>query len=85
MKKQIMILLLIFLLFSSFIGQVSATTTVFLTSDNVMGNDDEVIMLNSIKNYIEEMSNGNIKVIRKEGNFEKKMGIFAGFYPKTSI
>lgn len=63
MKKQIMILLLIFLLFSSFIGQVSATTTVFLTSDNVMGNDDEVIMLNSIKNYIEEMSNGNIKVI----------------------
>ena len=63
MKKQIIIILLIFLLFASFIGQVSATTTIFLTSDNVMGNNDEVIMLNSIKKYIEEYSNGNIKVI----------------------
>ncbi|WP_407432611.1 adhesin [Methanobrevibacter sp.] len=63
MKKQIIIILLIFLLFASFIGQVSATTTIFLTSDNVMGNDDEVTMLNSIKKYIEEYSNGNIKVI----------------------
>lgn len=63
MKKECAIILLIFLLFSSAIGQAAATTTVFLTSDNIMGSDDEVTMLNSIKNYIEEYSNGNIKVI----------------------
>lgn len=63
MKKQIMIILLILLLLSSAIGQAAATTTIFLTSDNVMGNNDEVTMLNSIKNYIEEYSGGNVKVI----------------------
>ena len=63
MKKQIIIILLIFLLLSSCFGQVAATTTVFLTSDNIMGSNDEVTMLNSIKNYIEEYSNGAITVI----------------------
>ena len=63
MKKDIIIILLILLLLSSCMGQVSATTTVFLTSDNTMGSNDEIPMLNSIKNYIEEMSNGEIKVI----------------------
>ncbi len=63
MKKQILIILLILLLLSSCISQVTAATTIFLTSDNVMGNNDEVTMLNSIKNYIEEYSGGNVKVI----------------------
>ena len=63
MKRKCIIILLIFLLLSSAVGQAAAATTVFLTSDNIMGSNDEVTMLNSIKNYIEEYSNGNIKVI----------------------
>lgn len=63
MKNKGMIILLIMLLLSSSVGQVYATTTVFLTSDNIIGENDDVKMLNSIKNYIEELSNGEIKVI----------------------
>ncbi|MBQ9025897.1 MAG: adhesin [Methanobrevibacter sp.] len=63
MKKDVIISLMILLLLSSCIGQVSATTTLFLTSDNIIGENEDVDMLNSIKNYVEEMSNGNIKVI----------------------
>ncbi|MBR0271589.1 MAG: adhesin [Methanobrevibacter sp.] len=63
MKKDLMILFMILLLLSSCVGQVSATTTLFLTSDNIIGENEDVDMLNSIKNYVEEMSNGNIKVI----------------------
>ena len=62
MKKQIAIAILAILLLASVIQEVSATTTVFLTSDNVMGTQEDINMLNSIKEYIEEMSNGKIKV-----------------------
>ena len=60
MKKECIILIFIFLLLSSSVGQVCAATTVFLTSDNIMGEDNDKKMLNSIKNYVEELSNGEI-------------------------
>ena len=63
MKKQIAIIILAILLLASVIQDVSAATTVFLTSDNIMGTNDDADMLNSIKTYIEEISNGKINVI----------------------
>ncbi|WP_407378448.1 adhesin [Methanobrevibacter sp.] len=63
MKKNILGILFIFLLLSSCVGEASATTTLFLTSDNIIGENEDIDMLNSIKNYVEELSNGNIKVI----------------------
>ena len=63
MRKEIISLLIMFLILISCISEVSATTTLFLTSDNVMGGDEDVQMLNAIKNYIEELSNGDINVI----------------------
>ena len=72
MKKQIAIILLAILLLASVIQDVSATTTVFLTSDNIMGTNDDVGMLNSIKTYIEEISNGEINVIVSLQDLEKE-------------
>lgn len=63
MKKQIAIIILAILLLVSVIQDVSATTTVFLTSDNIIGTDDDLEMLNSIKTYIEQISNGEINVV----------------------
>ena len=63
MKKQIAIIILTILLLASVIQDVSAATTVFLTSDNIMGTNDDADMLNSIKTYIEEINNGKINVI----------------------
>lgn len=63
MRKEIIGILIMFLILISCISEVSATTTVFLTSDNIIGEDEDVQMLNAIKEYIEEMSNGDIKVI----------------------
>ena len=54
MKKQIAIIILAILLLASVIQDISAATTVFLTSDNIMGTNDDADMLNSIKTYIEE-------------------------------
>lgn len=63
MQKEIIGIFIMFLILISCISEVSATTTVFLTSDNIIGESDDIKMLNSIKNYIEEYSNGTIKVI----------------------
>jgi hypothetical protein len=63
MKKISITILLTSLLLLSCISQVSATTTVFITCDNINGDSSDVDMLNSIKNYVEELSNGQIKVI----------------------
>jgi len=63
MRKNIIGILFIILLLSSCVGEVSAKTTLFLTSDNIIGEKEDVNMLNSIKNYVEELSNGNINVI----------------------
>lgn len=66
MKKISITILLIFILLLSCISQVSATTTVFITCDNINCDSSDVDMLNSIKNYVEELSNGEIKVIVDE-------------------
>ena len=62
MKKKIIILLILLLLMSSTINGAFAKK-VFLTSDNIIGEKEDKNMLNSIKNYIEELSNGEITVI----------------------
>ncbi len=63
MKKQIAILIMVLLIVAPFIQDVSATKTVFLTSDNVIDHDTDLKVLNSLKNYIEEISGGELQVI----------------------
>ena len=62
MKKQILMIFLCLLLVLSFI-QSSSATTVFLTSDHVGTESNDLDMLNSVKNYIEEISDGQIEVV----------------------
>ena len=59
MKKQLIVVLLILLMLFSTVSEISATT-VFLTSDNIIGESEDIDMLNSIKNYMEKLSNGQI-------------------------
>ncbi len=63
MKKQIAILLLAILIIAPLVQDVAASKTVYITSDNIVDNDTDVKMLNSIKKYIEEISGGNLQVI----------------------
>lgn len=63
MKKQIAILIMALLIIAPVIQDVSASKTVFITSDNIIGHDEDIQMLNSIKNYIEEISGGELQVI----------------------
>lgn len=63
MKRQIAILLMALLIIAPVIQDVSASKTVFITSDSVMDHDDNIKVLNSIKNYIEEISGGELQVI----------------------
>ena len=63
MKKQIAILLMVLLIITPIIQDVSASKTVFITSDNIIDNETDAKMLNSIKSYIEEISNGELQVI----------------------
>lgn len=63
MKKQIAILLLAILIVAPLVQDVSASKTVFITSDNIMDHDTDVKMLNSIKAFIEEISGGQLQVI----------------------
>lgn len=65
-KKTIALILLVLFLICPVIAEESHATTVFLTSDNVMGHDEDFKMLNQIKDYIEADSNGNINVIVDE-------------------
>lgn len=58
-KYKTFILLFIILLISL---QSIAATNVFLTSDSIGSTDNDKKMLNSVKDYIEELSNGTIKV-----------------------
>ena len=58
MKEKISILLVIALILTS---TVSATN-VFLTSDSISNTDNDLDMLKSIKNYVEELSGGQITV-----------------------
>ncbi|MBQ2831609.1 adhesin [Methanobrevibacter sp.] len=63
MKKQITILLLAILIVAPLVQDVSASRTVFLTSDNIIDHENDVKVLNSIKEYIEEISDGELQVI----------------------
>lgn len=63
MKKQIAILLLALLIITPMVQGVTASKTVFITSDNIIDHDNDVNMLNSIKKYIEEISGGELQVI----------------------
>ena len=63
MKKQIAILIMAILIVAPLIQDVSATKTVFLTSDNIIDHDTDLKLLNSLKNYIEEISGGELQVI----------------------
>ncbi|MBE6494695.1 MAG: adhesin [Methanosphaera stadtmanae] len=62
MKKQVLktftCLILILLLIQS-----ASATTVFLTSDHIGSEDNDLDILNSVKTYIEEISGGKIEVI----------------------
>ena len=62
MKKQIAILLLAILIVAPLVQDVTASKTVFITSDNIIDHDTDIKMLNSIKNYIEEISGGELQV-----------------------
>ena len=61
MKRRIIVLTLCFLLVFSAI-QATSATSVFLTSDHIGRQSNDLDMLNSVKNYIEEISNGEITV-----------------------
>jgi len=62
MKKLISVLLIILFLSTIMANGVSAAT-VFLTSDNVLGESEDFEMLNEIKEYIEEKTNGEVEVV----------------------
>lgn len=59
MKKKISLLIIILLLMTS----TCNATTVFLTSDSISNQDNDLHMLNSIKDYVEELSDGQITVV----------------------
>ena len=63
MKKQIAILIMALLIIAPVIQDVSASKTVFITSDNIINHDQDVKLLNSLKEHIEEISGGELQVI----------------------
>ena len=63
MKRKIAILLMAIMILAPVMQDVSAAKTVFITSDNIIDHDTDLQMLNSIKDYIEELSNGELQVI----------------------
>ncbi len=54
---------MILLIAAPIVQGVSASKTAFITSDNLIDKETDTNMLNSIKNYVEELSNGEIQVI----------------------
>ena len=63
MRKEIAILIMAILIIAPVIQDVTATKTVFITSDNIVDHDSDLKMLNSLKTYIEEISGGELQVI----------------------
>ena len=61
-KSKMELFIVLILVFASVLQCVSATS-VFLTSDNIGGSDNDFEMLNEIKDYIMEFSNGKLDVI----------------------
>jgi len=62
MNKKIMYLLSL-LIITFLLIQSATATSIFLTSDNIGGENNDQHMLESIKQYIEEYSNGQMTVI----------------------
>ena len=63
MKKIIPLFIIALILICPIFASEAHATTVFLTSDNVLGHDEDMQMLNDIKQQIEAKSNGQITVI----------------------
>lgn len=63
MKKQIVILVMALLIIAPIIQDVSATKTVFITTDNIIDHDFDTKLINSIKEYIQELSGGELQVV----------------------
>ena len=63
MKRKIAILLMAIMILAPVMQDEKTTKTVFITSDNIIDHDTDLQMLNSIKGYIEELSNGKLQVI----------------------
>lgn len=61
-KSKLGVFLVLLLVFTSLLGCVSATS-VFLTSDNIGGSDNDFDMLNEIRDYIIELSDGKLDVV----------------------
>lgn len=45
------------------VQDVSATKTVFITTDNIVDHDFDVGFINAIKNYVQELSGGELQVV----------------------
>ena len=60
---EIIILIMALLIIAPAIQDVSASKTVFITSDNIIDHDQDVRLLKSLKRYIEEISGGELQVI----------------------
>lgn len=63
MKKQIVILVMALLIIAPIIQDVSATKTVFITTDNIIDQEFDTKLINSIKDYIQELSGGELQVV----------------------
>lgn len=66
MKRIIPLFIIALVLICPILAEEADATTVFLTSDNVLGHDKDMQMLNDIKQQIETKSNGQITVIVDE-------------------
>ena len=51
------------LIVAPLIQDVSATKTVFITTDNIIDHDFDTKLINSIKDYIQELSGGELQVV----------------------
>lgn len=63
MKKFVIITLLLMVFISPILAEEVSATSIYLTSDNVLGQGEDYRMLSQIKHYIEESSGGDIDVI----------------------
>lgn len=63
MRKKIAILIMALLLIAPVIQDVTATKTVFITTDNIVDHDFDVGLITAIKNYVQELSGGELQVV----------------------
>lgn len=63
MKKQIAILIMALLIIAPIIQDVSATKTVFITTDNFVDPEFDTELIKSIKDYVETLSGGELQVV----------------------